>query len=184
MLLPSSAEVSQGYANGRTLTVNVVVTYRKLFLPVIFESHDSQHNRKHSILPSALINSLTGSLLWFMDKTDYFCRLFFMTNTRSEQQFYSVTARGTTDGIPQPNNIIFVCFPLHSKYKRSIFAQLQWKPTSMCWSFHWSPSVSKPPWLYNAAILNIAGFWCLFSVAPFWIIWDCVRDTLNSTRPS
>lgn len=93
MLLPSSAEVSQGYPNGRTLTVNVVVTYRKLFLPLIFESRDSQHNRKHSILPPALINSLTGSLLWFMAKTDYFCRLFFMANKRSEQQFYSVTAK-------------------------------------------------------------------------------------------
>lgn len=133
MLLPSSAEVSQGYPNGdpKTLTGNAVVTYRKLFLPLIFASHDSQHNRKHRSLRSVLINSLTGSLLWFKTKTDYFYRLSFMANTRSEQQFCSVTAIGTTDSIPQPNNIIFICFPLHSKFKRSIFAQRQWKPTSV-----------------------------------------------------
>lgn len=54
----SSAEVSDGFPNGgsRTLTENVVVTDRTLFLSLIFMIHSITEK---PVVPSGLINSLT-----------------------------------------------------------------------------------------------------------------------------
>lgn len=117
-----------------------------------------------------------------MAKTEYFCRLFLWQIQDLEYNFIAWLPKAPQMKFHNQTTWFLSVFHIIQNSKEAFF--LKWKSTSRCWSFHWSPTASKPPWLYYTAILNIAGLWCLFSVAPFGIIWDCVGDALSSTRPS
>lgn len=111
-----------------------------------------------------------------MAKIDHFCRLFLRLQIQDlKSNFIAWLPKAPRLKFHNQTTLFLSISRIIQNSKKHFW---QWKIYSKVLQ------LSKPPLLYYAEILKIAGLWCLFSVAPFGIIWDCVGGTLSSTRLS